>query len=252
MRHQLHPSQFSEGARNRSGKNCAFTLTELLVVLAIIGILASLLLPTLARAKDKAIRIQCLSNIKQLDLGIIMYAHDNHDQFPVMVGDNEPYDLPLFMVPLLEQNGVTRDVLYDPGYPALNNDYNWNDTDLTRDIGYVLTFAGPASWLADTNQNPDTRVSDPSSRVLVAGMVLSDVGQDQTDAVSRASYNYTHVPVDANPSQVQCPHLKGDFVPAGDNVAMMDGSAHWRKFTDMIPRNSNTNTLSTGTVVCWW
>jgi prepilin-type N-terminal cleavage/methylation domain-containing protein len=56
----------------------AFTLVELLVVIAIIGILAGLLLPTLARAKAKSHRVVCLSNLKQLGLGSVLYAADNN------------------------------------------------------------------------------------------------------------------------------------------------------------------------------
>ena len=57
-----------------------FTLVELLVVIAIVGILASLLLPALSRAKTKARNIACVSNVKQLDLALLMYAADNEDQ----------------------------------------------------------------------------------------------------------------------------------------------------------------------------
>mgnify|MGYP001371337880 CR=1 FL=1 len=59
-----------------------FTLIELLVVIAIIGILASLLLPSLGKAREKAKLAICTSNLKQLSLAISMYTEDNEEFFP--------------------------------------------------------------------------------------------------------------------------------------------------------------------------
>lgn len=60
----------------------AFTLIELLVVIAIIAILASLLLPSLARAKDKAKDITCINNLKQLGVAIYMFVDENEGRLP--------------------------------------------------------------------------------------------------------------------------------------------------------------------------
>jgi prepilin-type N-terminal cleavage/methylation domain-containing protein/prepilin-type processing-associated H-X9-DG protein len=75
-----HATMRTRDAQDASA--AAFTLVELLVVIVIIAILASLLLPVLARAKDKAVQIRCLSNLKQLNLAMVLYAGDNHEKTP--------------------------------------------------------------------------------------------------------------------------------------------------------------------------
>ena len=60
----------------------AFTLIELLVVIAVIGILAALLMPALARAKDKAKDVSCLNNLKQLGVALMMHADENDGKLP--------------------------------------------------------------------------------------------------------------------------------------------------------------------------
>jgi len=235
----------ANGGSERHRRTDAFTLVELLVVIAVVAILASLLLPALVGAKERAKRVACKSAIRQFIIAVHTYANDHEDQ--VLSGaSNKPDDDHLPVISnatsnsLVEYCGNLR-IIHCPSYG------DWFITQQAqrpfeeREYGYVIGYnyhGGHTNtpWPALSGQTgtwiSPMRLTDNPSLVLVSD--LNDWSPDYGQTFAPHGKNGPILNGGPNNPATTVTLNSAEAGAAGGNVGLLDGSVSWVPVRKML------------------
>jgi prepilin-type N-terminal cleavage/methylation domain-containing protein/prepilin-type processing-associated H-X9-DG protein len=218
----------------------AFTLIELLVVIAIIAILASLLLPALSTAKQKAWATSCNSNLRQISLGMRMFADDNNELYPISGGKIQwdQTDTGTKTYGWMRQiilYTVNTNVYHCPGNVQLpaDNRSPFNYFNGTR-AAFVLAGAFAAV--------KDTSISFPAAYVL-SGDTIDNGQYFDRDDCDKDDYSQNCVGGQPNGTPV----VQWQAHSKGQNLLFADGHVRWYK-----GYNAGEMTFAYNAITNWW
>jgi prepilin-type N-terminal cleavage/methylation domain-containing protein/prepilin-type processing-associated H-X9-DG protein len=214
-----------------------FTLIELLVVIAIIAILAAILFPVFARARENARRASCQSNLKQLGLSIAMYMQDYDETY--MCHEVKPASgtvyWPIFLQPYVQNTQA---------FSCPSSNYIWNGTANNASAipyGYNEYLSNYPGWYPGTT---DATITRPATTVL-----LAETGgtPDQANGyyVSYSPYDYTGSVKLASIYGMSSRHMDGS------NVLWCDGHVKWMATSVMMADTGGPTTAAGGSTY-WW
>lgn len=232
-----------------------FTLIELLTVIAIIGILAAIIIPTVGRVRESARRATCMSNTRQIALALINAANQNKRlDFPKNADGSWPWDIQQTVIQELV-NQAGRKVMYCPSNAAVR-DLDIDELYMFRPTfavtSYVLAIPGaPRVQPQYTNTRLQASYTMPtgtgteevpaSRRILVADATISE-GSKFGNVGGGLPINVTN-------------HMNGSN-PDGGHAGFVDGHVKWRKFQRATPAEINNPDYfyfrSTGSPVFWF
>jgi len=219
---------------SRSRKKSGFTLIELLVVIAIIAILAAILFPVFARARESARRTKCINNLRQIGIAVSSYANDYKGDFIYPRVYNEwwgsPYNQSAEDVVAAYRPYIKTDDVFkcpDDGQNEEPKDWRFHYDSNHKLVAMSYIYMGLDLWV----DGKARRITDPQK--YTNGTTPGEVGwlmrdKDFQDTAGHLSTVHGTCPIKLNTGATYRDSLEG----VGANVLLLDCSVKWRPWWD--------------------